>query len=72
MIAGVHDKQVPPRSGAGAVRRPRRDRQGARRSRLLLAQRDVGEQPPLLFDASLEWLATGAIVQESGVIRLGY
>ena len=45
MVAGVHDKQVPP-ARVRVLRRSRRAGEGVRRSRVLVAQRDVGEEPP--------------------------
>ena len=46
MIAGAHDKQVPPDRVRAAYDDLGVDRQGADRSRLLVPQRDVGSQSP--------------------------
>ena len=43
MVPGIHDKQVIPGARPRALCRPRRAREGAGRSRLRVAQRDVGE-----------------------------
>ena len=46
MVAGQHDKQVPPDRVRELYADLARAAEGVRRSRLLVAQRDVGEEPP--------------------------
>ena len=46
MIAGVHDKQVPPERVRELYADLGSRAEGVRRPRLLVAQRDVGEEPP--------------------------
>jgi pimeloyl-ACP methyl ester carboxylesterase len=60
MVAGVRQAGVAcPRPKA--LRGPGRAREGLRRSQLLLAQRDVGEEPHPAVQASLEWLTQGTV-----------
>ena len=74
MVAGIHDKQVPPDRVPSAV-----STTSARPQKVLI---DLGcsshnamweKNHLLLFRASLEWLTKGAVgEQKTGVIRLGY
>jgi esterase/lipase len=73
VIAGVHDKQVPPDRVRAAY-----DDLGAPEKMMVdlacASHNAMWEKNHhLLFKASLDWLATGAVAdQKSGVVRLGY
>ena len=73
MIAGGARQAGAARSRARRVRRPRLERQGADRSRLLVAQRDVGEQSPDDVQR-LARVAEGRRRRRprNGVLKLGY
>ena len=74
MIAGVHDKQVPPERVRARVRRPRRQPTRCWSTSRCSSHNAMWEKNHLLmFAASLEWLTKGAVgEQKTGVIRLGY
>ena len=74
MVAGVHDKQVPPERVQRALCRSRRARQGASSISRCSSHNAMWERNHLLlFRASLEWLTTGTVNgAKEGMLRLGY
>ena len=73
MVAGQHDKQVPPDRVRELYADLGRAAEDVRRPRVLVAQRDVGEEPPAAVPASLDWLTQGSVNgTKDGTLRLGY